>query len=414
MLPRDVASPLWYSERGANIWGSLVDASLSILAEVKRDVTPFAMGCPGPVDLPVEEVAAIAAEVLAGAGAQALNYIQSEGHPGLRDFVVDMFRADGVPVERENVIITAGGMQGLDLVAKLFVQPGDPVAVERPSYGSGLATISNYRGILLPIDLDGQGLDVERLEEALAEWKRRRRPVKLAYVIPNFQNPSGITMSRERREKLLDIAHEQGLLILEDDPYRRLRFGGVDLPSLLSLDDGAHVIHVGTFSKVIAPGLRCGYVVGPARVIAKMVDAKQSMDTCANTLGQHIVAEFCRRGYLATHVDRLISSYRGKRDTMLGALKRYFPEGGFSWTNPQGGMFLWMRLPEGLSANRLFETALEEGVAFIPGSAFDLTRGETNQLRLCYSFPNVEDIHEGVKRLRRAVDRCLADSGELP
>lgn len=396
----DIAYPGRYSSRGQGIMGSFIDSSLSLLAKQTHPVISLAMGCPGPDAFPLEDVRRITTEIMEHEGPVALNYGPTEGDPLLRQSLLEAeAEATGLDIDPDCLIVTSGGMQGLDLVAKLLVNPGDPVVAELPSYSNGLATLHNYEGNVLQVSLDDQGLSVE---ECRRYFDRRGARPKLFYVIPNFQNPSGITMSLRRRLELLDLARSYEAIVLEDDPYGDLRFEGRALPSLFALDEGkGTVIAVRTFSKTFSPGLRVGWILAPKNVVTKMIAAKQSMDTCTNVLGQKIVAQLMAQGVMSRHILRLRHEYRQKRDLMLQALERHFGSlGGTSWTRPEGGFFLWMTFPEPTDAEKLFPVALEQGVAFIPGPAFTVQGGLRNAGRLCFTYPLLTEIDEAIRRLR--------------
>jgi 2-aminoadipate transaminase len=411
MIAQDIVDKRLYARRGANIRGSRIDAMLSILARVERDVISLAMGCPAPEGLPVEAMQEMWEVVLARYGADLFDYSATEGDDNLRAFLVERLRAEGVTLGIDNILITTGGMQGIDLVCKLFVHPDDPVIVESPSYSNGLAAINNYGGRILTVPADEEGLVIEAVEERVEECQRTGRPARLIYVIPTFQNPGGTTMPLKRREQLLEMARRHRLLILEDDPYRDLSFGEPAPPSLLSLDDSGTVLHVNTFAKTVSPGLRTGWVAAPKNVIAKMVLARHSMDTCTSTLSQKLTSEFCCSGRLEKHIETLIALYRARKERMIAALERDFGDGQARWTSPGGGFFIWFTLEEGLSSERLLEIALEEGVAFVPGSAFDFHQKTTHQMRLCFAYPTLKAIERGIHRLRKAVDRYRAEQG---
>lgn len=405
----DSMSGLPLSRLGHDIKGSPVDASLGVLEALGGDVISFAMGCPGDADMPFAALAELAGKLILEQGPSLFNYVPTEGNLSLRSFLAKRFG-----VGPDWVLITSGGMQGLDLTCKLVVDPDDPVIVETPTYSNGLATIHNYGGRLAPIPMDTDGILVAQVERALGDAAAGGRPVKLLYLVPTFQNPSGVTLSLKRRERLVELARAFGTVILEDDPYRDLAFSHRSVddlvpPTLFSLADGEGIVHVGTFSKTIAPGLRVGWVVATPEIVRRMVDAKQSMDTCVNSLGQALVARFCSSGLLPETVRRLAGAYREKRDTMLSALTKEFTETGCQWTEPGGGMFVWMTLPPVVDAEDLLEVALAEGVAFIPGAAFDLVDPPRNGLRLCFTHPPLGHIGEGVARLAAAYGRLRVD-----
>jgi 2-aminoadipate transaminase len=394
-----------YGPLGLNVLGSLIDASLSELAGATRPIISLAMGSPAPDAIPFDTLAAIAGEVLTESGAvEAFGYMPTEGDPRLRRALLAHLAARGLEVDPSCLIVTTGGMQGLDLVCRLFLGPGDIVLAESPSYPNGLATIHNQGARTIQIPLDADGMDLAAAREAVPA--SAHRPT-LIYAIPSFQNPSGVTYSLDRRLALLDFAQSIGAIVVEDDPYSDLRFEGERLPSLLELDGGnGRVIQVSTFSKIIAPGLRLGWVVGPRRAIERMTALRQSMDTCANALAQRIVARFIESGALDRHIANLRSLYPRRRDALVSALHASLgSDKGFRWTLPMGGMFVWVQLPDEHDGAALAQAAFREGVAIVPGSAFDGDRC-SRAIRLCFAAVDEESAREAVTRLARAVDRC--------
>lgn len=392
---------LRYASRSARLTGSIIDSSTSILARYSQDIVRFAMGSPAPDAIPSEVLVELASRELIEAS--AFDYAATEGDPGLRDELVRMLAAHGREVDPDRILITAGGMQGLDLVCKLFVEPGDLVVVEGPTYTNGTATIASYQGECLEVPVDADGMRIDALIEGV---EAAGRPPSVIYTIPSFQNPSGTTLSRERRVRLVELAERWNAVVLEDDPYSLIRFSGEPLPSLAELADRPdRVIRVETFSKVLAPGLRVGWVEADPRIVALMVNAKQAMDTCANLPAQRLVAAFLREGHMEAHLASLRAAYRERRDVMHAALAERFADERCTWTFPDGGMFLWLTLPVEVDAERLFPQALEDGVAFIPGAAFSIEGRFTNALRLCFATNGPDRIHEGVRRLRHTVDR---------
>lgn len=372
----------------------------------------FAGGMPAPELFPLDEVAAVAERVLRTAGATALQYSATEGYRPLRELIAERMYAEGVPATADNVLITTGSQQGIDLVGKSMLDPGDPVAVESPTYLAALQAWHAYEAAFLAVPSDDHGMDVDALE-ALDS-----RPA-LIYSLPNFQNPRGVTLSAERRERLVRIARRQRSAVLEDDPYHDLRFSGDHLPRLIELDAAldrsapysGNVISLGSFSKILAPGLRVGWVVAAPEVIGQLTRAKQGTDLHTSTLDQMIAYEMLRSGYLLEHTKVLVQTYRQRRDVMLDALQEHFPKG-VQWTRPEGGMFLWAVLPEPLDAAALLRAAMEEKVAFVPGVGFHPDGAGCNTLRLNFSNATPDSIREGIRRLRRALDALAHYAGE--
>ncbi len=314
-----------------------------------------------------------------------------------------MVRGTTDETSADRLTVTAGGMQGLDLACKLFVDPGDLVVVESPTYTNGSATALSYGAELLEVPVDADGMVVDALPDLV---RRAGRAPTAIYAIPTFQNPSGATLSLARRLRLLELAREWGSILIDDDPYALLRFEGDDLPSLRELGGGDPLVFsVRTFSKTIAPGLRVGWVDAAPELQPLLVNAKQAMDTCTNLPAQRLVAGFLAGGHLADHLVTQRAEYRRRKDAMQEALAEHVGGlAGARWTDPQGGFFLWVTLP-GVDTQALFEVALAEGVAFIPGRAFSPSGGFPDALRLCFASVPPARIVEGVARLRRAVER---------
>jgi 2-aminoadipate transaminase len=395
-----------FAARVAAIQGSPIDSSTSLLQTQTHDIVRMAMGSPSPEAVPTAEFADVAGELFGSGGYENFDYGSTEGEPELREVLLEFLeRHDGVVPDHDELLITSGGMQGLDLTCKMFVDPGDVVVVEGPTYTNGADVIRAYGGIPLEVPTDEDGIEVE----AIAELVGTRTP-KMIYTIPNFQNPSGATLSLARRLALIELAERWGALILEDDPYRQLRFNGDALPGLQQLAAGTvRVVSVHTFSKILAPGLRVGWVSADPETIARMVDAKQGLDTCTNVPMQHLVARFMSRGLLDAHIERVRPMYLERCERMQAGLRRLFGDMGATWTNPDGGFFLWLELPEEVDSEALFPIALAEGIAFIPGPAFSVDRQFGNALRLAFSATGGERTDLGLERLRTAVDRLLAE-----
>ena len=391
-----------YAPRTRGITGSVIDASTSLLGNQTHDVVRLAMGSPAREAIPSATFGALLAELETDHG--AFDYGPTEGDRRLRAALLEFLAANGSrAADDDELLITSGGMQGLDLACKLFVGRGDLVAVESPTYTNGTATISGYEGEMIEVPCDADGMDVEALARLADE---HGAPPKLIYTIPTFQNPAGTTLSLERRERLIELAGAWGSVVLEDDPYSLLRFEGEDLPSLRDLGVGrARVIAVHTFSKILAPGLRVGWVLAEPEVIARMVDARQSMDTCTAPPMQRLVARFLNDGLADEHLARWRVEYHDRKVAMQQALAEELGDFGASWTDPHGGFFLWLTLDERIDTQALFAAALAEGVAYIPGRAFSIGGRFGNALRLAFSAEPPGRAREGVRRLRRAIER---------
>jgi 2-aminoadipate transaminase len=394
-----------YASRVDGITGSVIDSSTSLLERQTHDIVRMAMGSPAPEAIPSATFAALLGD-LAAEGASAFDYGPTEGDATLRRALMDFLAAQRTPVDPDELLITTGAMQGLDLVCKLFVESGDLVAVESPTYTNGAATISGYEGRMVEIPGDEDGMDVEALADAAdAEGE----PPKLIYTIPTFQNPAGTTLSLERREHLIELASDWGAVVLEDDPYSLLRFEGDDLPTLRELGAGrVRVIGVRTFSKILAPGLRVGWLEAQPEIVARMIDARQGMDTCTAPPMQRLVARFLEGGHADRHLSTLRGEYHRRKVSLQQALHDELAGLDVSWTDPHGGFFLWLTLPAEIDTEALFPVALEEGVAYIPGPAFSIGGRFTNALRLAFSAETPGRAREGVRRLARAIDRLSA------
>lgn len=396
-------SDLPLATRAAHLVGSVIDSSTSLLARQTHDVVRFAMGSPAAEAIPWETLREVGEEAL---GAHdAFDYAATEGDPALRSALLDVLDGTTDASTPDRLTITAGGMQGLDLAAKLFIDPGDLVAIESPTYTNGSATALAYQAELLEVGVDEHGMSVEALREGVA--RARRRP-KVIYTIPTFQNPSGTTLSLARRAELLELARSWGSVVVDDDPYGLLRFAGDPVPSLLELAAGDPLVFaVRTFSKTVAPGLRVGWVDADPSLQRLLINAKQSMDTCTNLPAQRLLAGFLRHGYLADHLATQRAEYRRRKETMQAALAGQLGDR-VRWTDPEGGFFLWVTFTGEVDTEALFPVALAEGVAFIPGNAFSPGRRFPRALRLCFASTPPERIRAGVARLRRAVDKLAA------
>jgi 2-aminoadipate transaminase len=371
----------------------------------RPEVISFAGGLPDPAAFPVDEVAEITAHVLKTQGATALQYGPTEGDPKLKEeLIAHHEREDGTQLKPENILITVASQQGLDLTAKVFINRGDTVIVGLPTYVGGLGAFNGYGAKMTGIELDDDGMRMDLLEAKLERMRKKKEKPKFIYVVPDFQNPAGITMTEERRRTLIELAHKYDVLIIEDSPYKELRFEGEAQKSIFALDGSGHVIGLHTFSKILFPGMRLGWMIGHEAVIQKMVIAKQATDLCTPPFNQAIIAEFASRGLLDKVIENVKGIYREKREIMLAALDEHMPDlPGLSWTRPQGGLFLWVRLPKGIDAEQLFYEAIERDVAFVVGSAFHCDGGGKNAMRLNFSYPTKENIVEGVKRLANVI-----------
>lgn len=388
----------WLANRASGLVGSVIDSSTSLLQQQSHDIVRFAIGSPAEEAVPAAEFADLAAQEF---GPDAFDYAATEGDPALRKALLQMLEPTSDRTTSDRLVITAGGMQGLDLFAKLFVDPGDLVVIESPTYTNGSGTVLSYGADLLEVGVDADGLIIDELIEQV---ERAGRKPKAIYVIPTFQNPSGNTLSLERRKRLLELAREWGSMIIDDDPYGMLRFAGEEIPTLRGLAAGhPHVFSVRTMSKILSPGLRIGWVDAAPELQQLLINAKQAMDTCASMDNQRLVAGFLASGRLEEHLKRQRDRYAERKAVMQQALQDQLSDRA-TWTDPAGGFFLWVDLP-GIDAQALFPTALAEGVAYIPGAAFSPTGQFTDALRLCFASTPPDRIVDGIARLRRAIER---------
>lgn len=383
----------------------------------RPEIISLAGGMPSPEAFPVDLLAELLPSALRAEGRAALQYGPTEGDLALRTTLIEtMTTLEGgryADLTPEEVLITSASQQGLDLCSRLFLSPGDAVVCGLPSYLGALGAFTACGARLSGVPLDREGLRTDLLEARLIELRRRGIRPKLLYVVPDFQNPSGVTMSLRRRRDVLDIAAEFDLLVLEDSPYRQLRYVGEPRPTIGELDRDGRVISLFTVSKVFCPGLRLGWVVAVPEIIQRLVIAKQPVDLCTSGLSQLIVREYLRSGALPGQLARLRELYDAKRQRMLAALEREFPpELGVRWTRPEGGLFLWLTLPEGLDAAELLRRALDRDVAFVTGRAFHCDGSGRNTARLNFSYPTPDQIDTAVARLAGCVAEMAADLDE--
>jgi 2-aminoadipate transaminase len=370
------------------------------------DIISFAGGLPAPEVFPVNEFKRACTTVLDEQGAKALQYSTTEGHLPLREMIARHTARYAIEISTENILITSGSQQALDFIGRLFINRGDRVLVESPTYLGALQAWNAYGAEYMSVPMDENGMLTDELEKAL------RVGVKFIYVLPNFQNPSGSTLIFERRHKLIELADRYGVPIVEDDPYGQLRFEGDHIPPIIALDSDFHkrngdkysgnVIYMSTFSKLLAPGIRLAWVIAPQEVIRKLVMAKQAADLHTATFNQLVAHQIGKDGFLDQHVKTIRSTYKERRDVMLETMSEFFPSE-VHWTRPAGGMFLWGILPENLDAAEVLKTAIERKVAFVPGAAFHANGGGKNTMRLNFSFSNPETIREGISRLGRVL-----------
>jgi 2-aminoadipate transaminase len=379
------------------------------------DIISFAGGLPAPEVFPVKEFQQACNTVLEKHGAQALQYSTTEGYRPLREMIARHNARYSVEVTADNILITSGSQQALDFIGRLFINRGDYIVVESPTYLGALQAWNAYGAQYISIPMDEDGMIVDELEAAL------RKGPKFIYVLPNFQNPSGSTLSLERREKLVELADKYGVPIVEDDPYGQLRYEGENIPSVVYLDskfrgpNGGHysgnVIYLSTFSKLLAPGLRLAWAVAPPEVIRKLVMTKQAADLHTSSFNQYVAYEVGKGGFLDEHVKVIRATYKERRDVMLEMMEEMFPPEA-SWTHPLGGMFLWGILPEGMDAADALKIAIERKVAFVPGAAFHANGGGANTMRINFSYSTPNNIREGITRLGTVLKELVNKDGK--
>ena len=370
----------------------------------RKDVIGFGGGLTAPDMFPAAELTEALRCVLDTRPVAALQYGPTEGLLELRDVVAARMRRRGIECSASDVLITTGSQQALDLVAEALIDRGSPLLVEAPTYVGALQAFGGHEPDFVSFPLDEDGLPVDEVSAWLAKSRRR---AGLLYTVPSFQNPSGVTMSRARRQGLLGLAHTYGVPVVEDDPYSELVYDGEVPSALRSLAGGEDVIHLGTFSKVLAPGIRIGYVVAPRPLLERLILLKQGRDLHTDALAQCMVAEYCGRFGLDNHIERLRIAYRERRDAMLAELAASMPDGAV-WTRPGGGMFLWLTLPEGVSARELLPAAVAAGVTFVPGTAFHADGGGDRSLRLNFTSSSLDQISKGIRILSKLVRKCMS------
>jgi len=366
----------------------------------RPEVISFAGGFPNAATFPIEDLKVIMQEVLETEGTSALQYGPTEGNQKLREQIAKRYSEKGCKVSANNVLITTSSQQAIDLTTKIFINPGDTIVCGLPSYLGALQAFWSYQAEPVGIKCD------KDLENTVKELIAIGKKPKFVYAIPDFQNPSGVTMDLEQRKYVLDVVKRYDLLLLEDSPYRELRFDGEEQPMMYSLDDDDRVILLGTFSKTFLPGFRIGWIIAPEEIIDRLVVAKQSTDLCTPVFDQAVAAKYLEKGLFEKNLQKTIALYREKRDHMLACFEKYMPKG-VTWTHPEGGLFLFVKLPEGYDTRELFDIAMKEDVAFVIGEAFHCDGSGKNTMRMNFSFMNAEKTEEGIKRLARAIDKMI-------
>lgn len=389
-----------YAKRMDNIKASEIRELLKLTQ--KPEIISFAGGLPAPESFPVKELVEVGRKVLEETGTQALQYGSTEGYPPLREAISERMAKVMVDSRPDDILVTSGSQQGLDFAAKIFINPGDVIICESPTYLGAINAFRAYEPEFVEVGMDNEGMIMEDLENALKENPK----AKLIYVIPDFQNPSGKTWSIERRKKLIELANKYDIVILEDNPYGELRFEGEILPAVKHYDTEDRVIFLGTFSKILCPGLRLGWVAAGPEILNKFIMIKQGADLQSSTISQMEVARFLEEYSIDDHIAKIIELYRGRRDLMMKTIEEEFPKEA-TYTYPEGGLFTWVVLPEYMNARKLAVKALEQNVAYVPGGSFYPNGGNENTFRLNYSNMDDERIVEGIKRLGKVLKDAI-------
>lgn len=396
----------FYAERTGNLRSSVMRDLMAIVA--RPEVISLAGGLPNTGSFPEKTLARVTHEIAMNSCAAALQYGPTEGFDETKRNIARVMAEEATLVDIDNILVTTGGQQGIDLMARIFVNPGDPIITEGPTYPGAIPSFCSFQADIIQVPLDDNGIQTNLVRQEVERLLKAGTKPKFIYVIPDFHNPAGVSLSLERRLELVELAREHQLLIVEDNPYGQLRFEGQSLPTIYSLDNDDNVVYLGTFSKIISPGIRLGWIVAPTPLLQKFNLGKQAADLCPSTLAQMVVNEYFREARWQDYVETTTALYHSRRDAMLAALKEYFPEEA-SWTVPQGGFYIWATLPEYLDTTDLLALAVEEEkVAFVPGAgAFVDGRGK-NQMRLAYCAVPEDRIEEGIKRLAKVIKNQMA------
>jgi 2-aminoadipate transaminase len=373
----------------------------------RPEIISLAGGLPDTSTFPAEDLAALMSRVAVDASAKALQYGPTEGLDEVKACIARVMAAEGMEVETGDLLVTTGGQQVIDLVCKTLLDPGDVVVAEAPTYPGAVPVFVSYQADVVQIEMDEHGMRMDVLRAELERLDREGRVPKFVYTVPSFQNPAGVTLAAERRRELVALASERELLVLEDNPYGLLRYEGEPLPTLYALDGGEYVIYLGTFSKILSPGLRLGWAAAPRPVLDKLNLAKGGVDLCSSTLSQQFVATYFAERDWRAYLRGLTELYRRRRDVMLAALAEHFPHEA-TWTGPAGGLFIWARMPDYIDTTDLLARALRENVAFVPGRAAYLDGRGGSEMRLNFSGVGEEDIREGVRRIGEVVREQVA------
>jgi 2-aminoadipate transaminase len=395
-----------YSDRASKMRKSEIRELLKVTQD--PEVISFAGGLPNPQSFPIQDLKDIVQTVLNNHGKVALQYGTTQGINELREALAERCLKEGMKggVSADNINIMSGSQQALDAVGKIFLNPGDIALVGLPSYLGGINAFRSYEANLIGIPLDKDGMRVDLLEEKIKELIKQDMSVKFIYTVPTFQNPAGTVMQESRRKKLIDIANEYEIMIIEDDPYSKLRYDIPAVKPLKAFDDEGRVLYLSTFSKIFAPGFRLAWIIAPEDIMRKIALCKQAQDLCTAGFSQYIAYEFMKSGLLDLHIMKICEMYRPKRDIMMDAMKNYFPEG-YTCNRPKGGMFAWVTLPEHIDTEVMFLDAFKEKVAYVHGKAFCVDGGGGSSMRLNFSYSTNEQLDMGMKRLGAVIERKM-------
>jgi 2-aminoadipate transaminase len=388
-----------YAGRAREMIASEIRALFAVAA--RPEIVSLAGGMPNLSALPLDAVGEMAGQLVAQRGTVALQYMSAQGDPGLREAICDVMSLEGIRAHPDEVVVTVGSQQALDLITRIFIDPGDVILAEGPSYVGALGTFASYQADVVHVPMDDEGLIPEALGQAITALASRGQPVKFLYTVPSFHNPGGVTLPAARRARVLDVCQRAGLLVIEDNPYGLLGFDGEPLRALRA-DDPHGVVYLGTFSKTIAPGLRVGWALAPPGIRDKLVLAAEAAVLCHSSLAQLMVREYLTSQPWQEQVKVFRELYRERRDAMLGALAAVMPDG-CRWTRPAGGFYVWLQLPPGLNAKAMLPRAISSRVAYVPGTGFFTGGAGGEFLRLSYCFPEPARIREGVRRLADVV-----------
>ncbi len=396
-----------FSQNGKRMRASEIRELLKLTN--RPEVISFAGGLPNPEIFPVEQLRTVIRHVMAEHPRDALQYCATEGHNKLRDAIArGMGSVHDTPQSIHNIMITHGSQQALNLVSHILLDPGDVVVMGAPAYLGAVQAFEAFRAQIESVPLDENGIRVDLLEQKLESLAQDRRLPKFVYLVPTFQNPSGVTLPLERRRRIYELACEHDVLLIEDDPYGFLRYEGEKVPLIRSLDQQDRVIYLSSFSKILAPGFRIAWMAAPEAIVNKACLAKQAQDLCSNSFAQYCIFEAMYHDFLFPHIQEIIKFYRRKRDTMLAAMERHFPEQA-RWNRPQGGLFLWVELPPFIDTRDMFAKAIANDVAYVVGQAFFPNGGGQHCMRLNFSHASDEMIEEGIERLARVIRKEIEE-----